>query len=73
MLLDPMVQGEMERAFAANFSDVTVQMAPELRGRGMLALADGRDLYFAPGFTLQTTRDQSRNRCGNRQEGFCAK
>ena len=43
------VQGKMEAALGANFSDVRVHVGPEAAAIGAVAFTWGSDLHFAPG------------------------
>ena len=44
------VQGKMEAALGANFSDVRVHVGPEVSSIGAIAFTWGTDIHFAPGY-----------------------
>jgi hypothetical protein len=53
------VQDKMETAFAADFSDVSIQEGPQAPEIGALAYAQGEEVHFAPGeFSPETTSGQ---------------
>ncbi len=49
MPLPEAVQGKMEAALRADFSDVRVHVGPQAQRIGAIAFTTGSDIYFAPG------------------------